>query len=78
MQFSTTPLRSGYIPERSIPRCGLLTGKLLTASLSTTASRANRSRLGVSTGSPCQATCPANSGSDQNPSEELRYWSGNT
>ena len=72
MQFSTTPLRSGYMPERSMPRWGLLTGQLLTASLSTTDSPAKRSRLGVRTGSPRQATCAAYSGSLQKPSDALR------
>ena len=78
MQFSTTPLRSGYMPVSSMPRWGLLTGKLLTASVSTVASRAKRSRLGVTTGSPFHPTSAANSGSLQKPSEELRYWSGKT
>ena len=78
MQFSTTPFRSGYMPESNMPRWGLLTGKVLTASVSTVASRAKRSRLGVRTGSPFHPTFEANSASFQNPSEELRNWSGKT
>ena len=72
MQFSTTPFLSGYMPERSIPRWGLLTGQVLTASVSTTDSAAKRFRLGVRTGSPCQFTCEAKGSSFQNPSAQLR------
>ena len=52
LQLSETPLLLGYMPESNMPLCGLLSGQLLWADVSTTDSLANLSRLGVTTGSP--------------------------
>ena len=78
MQLRVMPLLSGSIPVRKMPLYGLLRGQLLTARDSTTDSSAKASSLGVCTGSACQPTWAAYSGSFQNAMAWLRNWSGKT